>query len=191
MAQTVLRLSCRGDAQTDTDRAHAGRWRRVCRPGTGAAFDRAGLRRRQARTTADHAAGLCAPAPEGLDHHAGRLRPRRLSPRHDRHRHAARRPGGGRLGGELQAGGARVAAAARGREARRAACRRPAEPRRGQPDLARALRRALRGDTVRILRAYNARLAELSKPDLPHPQGQRATISSASTSTAEPPARRP
>ena len=141
--------------------------RRFRRPGSGDAVDHAGLCAWQAGAAAGVAARLPGAHRRWLDRHAGRLRPRRARRRHHRARHAARRPGGRRLGGQPVA-----------RSPSRRCCPASAKgftrnvpgslPSRAAENLVWLGRYVERSEgTARILRAYHARLAETSDPELP------------------------
>ena len=84
---------------------------RLCRPGTGAAVDDAGVGRRPHHAAPLRAAGVCRRDRRRLDHHARRLLPDRRTARCPRRVDGRRRAGGGRLGGLRQGGFDRDAAA--------------------------------------------------------------------------------
>ena len=121
---------------------------RLCRPGTGAAVDDAGV-----GPGPDHAAPVCAAGFRGrnaqwLDHHARRLLPDRRAARRPRGVDGRWRAGGGCLGGFRQGGFGGDAAAGGRYGADQAHRRLGAEPRRRQSVLARPLSRARRGDAA-------------------------------------------
>ena len=121
---------------------------RLCRPGTGAAVDHAGVGQRPHHAAPVRAAGVRGRNPRWLDHHARRLLPDRRSARCPRGIDGRRRAGGGRLGGVRQGGFDRHPAAGGRHRADQAHRRRGAEPRRRQSVLARPLSRARRGDAA-------------------------------------------
>ena len=134
-------------ARTAQDRDQRSR-HRLCRPGTGAAVDDAGVGPGPDHAAPVRAAGFRRRHARWLDHHARRLLPDRRSARRPRGVDGRRRAGGGRLGG-LRQGGFDLDAAAGGRHRADQAHRRlGAEPGRRQSVLARPLSRARRGDAA-------------------------------------------
>ena len=77
---------------------------RLCRPGTGAAVDHAGVGPGADHAAPVRAAGFRGRDPQWLDHHARRLLPDRRSARCPRRVDGRWRAGGGRLGGLRQGG---------------------------------------------------------------------------------------
>ncbi len=129
---------------------------RLCRPGTGAAVDDAGVGAGADHAAAVRAAGVCGGNAPGLDHPARRFLQNCRGARCPCRLDGRRRTVGGRLGCLRQGGlGFDVAAGGR-RRAHQAHRRRGPEPCRGQPVLARPLSRARRGDVAADPRARHA-----------------------------------
>ena len=120
----------------------------LCRPGTGAAVDHAGMGSGPDHAAPVRAAGFRRRDARRLDHHARRLLPDRRSARCPRGVDGRWRARGRRLGGLRQGGIDRDAAAGGRYRADQAHRRLGAEPGRRQSVLARPLSRARRGDTA-------------------------------------------
>ena len=129
---------------------------RLCRPGTGAAVDHAGMGQWPHHAAAVRAAGVRGRHAGRLDHHARRLLPDRRPARCARGFDGRRHPRGRRLGGVRQGGFDHHAAAGLGQRADQARRGRAAEPRRRQSVLARALSRTRRSDVAAGARARPA-----------------------------------
>ncbi len=129
---------------------------RLCRPGTGAAVDDAGVGAGPDHAAPVRAAGVCRGNARWLDHSARRLLPDCRTARCPRRLDGRRRAVGGCLGCLRQGGLGFDAAAGRRSRAHPAHRRRGPEPGRGQSVLARPLSRARRGDAAADPRARRA-----------------------------------
>jgi uncharacterized circularly permuted ATP-grasp superfamily protein len=129
---------------------------RLCRPGTGAAVDDAGVGAGTDHAAPVRAAGVCRGNAPGLDHPARGLLPDCRTARCPCRLDGRRCAVGGCLDCLRQGGVGFDAAAGRRSGAHPAHRRRGAEPRRGQSVLARPLSRARRGDAAADPRARRA-----------------------------------